>query len=156
MKKLILFLVFFAATSLTLEAQKNCSKADKAKCAAMCLKAKTAKSAAVKASLVEAIVVAESDNSIEKNVCSKSGLVSFSKKGICPHSGKVTFQEVEYDSENKSFVNVSPSDVYNSAEGKPAINASMESKSGTKVKACKSKASSKSCAGKKASKAEKT
>jgi hypothetical protein len=148
MKKLILFLAFFAATGLTMQAQTA-----KKSCAQTCSKAKTAKTTAVKASLEEATLAASTDENIEKRVCAESGAVSFAKKSVCSVSGKVSFDEVQYDSATKAFVNVSPSEMHDS---ETAVKASMEAKPSVKAKACCSKECAKACCAGKTEKTEKT
>jgi len=92
----------------------------------------------VAAAFAEAKLAAENDETISAKVCSKSGSTSFYCKKTCPTSGKISMEEVMYDAENKSFVNVSPKDVMADKEAKAVKAASVESKSSKKA-CCKSK-----------------
>ena len=139
MKKLVLFLVFFAATGLTLQAQ-SCSKSAKAVSAKEGAKvcSKATKTTAVKASLEEAILAAEADASVEQKVCEKSGAVCFVKSSTCETSGKVSLHEVQYDAETKKFVNVSPSEMEGDAKA-TKVNSALKTKKSCDPAACTSK-----------------
>ncbi|MCB0518397.1 MAG: hypothetical protein H6577_02665 [Lewinellaceae bacterium] len=52
---------------------------------------------------------ASSDASIVKQV-SNTGDVSYTRKNVCPVTGKVSYEAVEYCTKSGKFVNVSPSD----------------------------------------------
>ncbi len=96
MKKLFLLVAMFGMVGFV---SAQCSKTAKAGDKKACC-AKTAAAAASMASL---------DNSIEKEVCAKSGKVSFYQTATCEKSGTVTRSEVKYCDKSKKFVNVSPS-----------------------------------------------
>ena len=92
-----------------------------------------------------ATAAAESDETIEKRVCAKSGAVSFTKKHTCPASGKVSYTDVEYCAKSQKFVNVSPKDA-------EATKVNMQEGEAAPKKACSASAAkkcSKPCSAKK-------
>jgi hypothetical protein len=58
----------------------------------------------------DAVAKAAAAEGIERRVCEKSEKVSYWRKDVCAHSGKVSFSEVEWNAANSKFVNVSPSE----------------------------------------------
>ncbi len=44
------------------------------------------------------------DESIESRTCAATGKVSYVRKKVCPHSGNVSYADVEYDAEAGRFV----------------------------------------------------
>ena len=94
MKKLFFLFAFLGLVSLSANAQK-CSSAKSAKATCM----KSSKAAATAASL---------DEAIESRTCAKSGSVSYVKKVVNSETGAVSYQDVEFCTKSKKFVNVSP------------------------------------------------
>lgn len=145
MRHLFLFFAFVLVASISANAQ-TCSKSansGKACCAAK-------KSASVSSTtspentqvasyVMEADAAVDASNgNITKRTCEISGATSYYEKSVCAASGKISWEEVKYDSEKKSFTKVA--------------SASMEKdENGVKVetKACCKKGAGKSCAAKK-------
>ena len=77
---------------------------------AQCSKSKTASTVSGKKSCAASCAskLAANDASIEKQVCEKSGKVSYVRKATCEKSGKTSLMPVQYDAASKKFVNVSP------------------------------------------------
>lgn len=164
MKKLFFVLSFFLVAGISADAQ-SCSKSKKA-CSKTCSKSKTASvdgtTTSVAAAYMEADAIADSNEAIEKRVCSKSGSVSYYEKAVCEKSGKVSFNEVKYCTDSKKFVNISPKDgkvmsasaVKTSTDGstkKACTKEEMKACSKEEMKAC-SKMSKAECAKKCAAK----
>lgn len=139
MKNLFLLFSFVLVCSFTANAQ-ACNKsasAGKACCAAK----KTASVSGANEGTKVASVVMEADaamtaakGSITKRTCEISGASSYYQKSECSTSGKISWEEVQFDAEKKSFTKVA--------------SASMEKdENGTKVetKACAGKSEGKSC-----------
>ncbi len=138
MKKFFLLFAVLGLFTFSANAQKKaCSMANKASCAKTCTKSKTASVAAN----TPAAILAAQDDSIEKRVCSKSGAVSYVKKNVCSHSGNVSFTDVEYSTETKKFINVSPSDMEVKAAPNAVKTSAAPSCSKSKKASCSSKAS---------------
>lgn len=134
MKRLVLLfalLGFVAASSV--QAQ-NCSHAKK-----------TATAAAVSDDDSGAAKAALLDNSIERQVCEKSGKVSYYRKDVCEKSGKVSLTEVQYDTPSGKFVNVSPSEKASCNKG-GATKVGLDGKKGA---CCASGAKKDACCAKK-------
>ncbi len=150
MKKLLVLSVFVFAAGMV-SAQK-CTKADKAKCLkkseASVEATSTDSETRVASALSIADIAAKSDENIVRKVCDYSGTVSYYKKHTCDVSGKVSMDEVSYDEESSSFVNVSPKDVISDKDAK-VVKASSETKVKSSKKACcagkDGKACSKAC-----------
>lgn len=164
MKKLFFLFAFLGLVSIATNAQttkKSCNPA-------ACTKAKDGKTCSSKTDAA-AIKMADSDASIEKKVCPKSGKVSFVRKSICPNTKKVSYTDVEYCSKSEKFVNVSPKSSVKEAAVKTACDtqkskgtataekascskgaakdkACCASKKGTDAKTCSKNAKSKTCA----------
>jgi hypothetical protein len=122
MKKLFFLFAFMGLFAFGATAQK------KACCAAKAAGEKTSCSAA---SMTDADKAAAADASIVKQV-SNTGEVSYSRKEVCPTTGKVSLTNVEYCTKSAKFINMSPSDV------KAAC---TKSASATKVSSTEKKAS---------------
>ena len=100
MKKLFFFLAFFGVLALVDVNAQQCSSmksvsANKQSCAATCAKTAAAKAASM-------------DVNIEKRVHPVSQQVSYVRKSVCPASGNVSYDNVEYCTKSKQFINVSP------------------------------------------------
>lgn len=95
MKKLFLLVAMFGMVGFV---SAQCSKTAGAEKKACCAKTKAA-----------AAKMAGLDNSIEKEVCAKSGLVKYYQTATCEKSGKEMRTEVKYCDKSQKFVNVSPS-----------------------------------------------
>ncbi len=104
---------FLVVAAFSANAQSSCSKSKKS-CAKACAKKKAAATSANAAETVDATAVAamyreadaaaESDEAVEKRVCSKSGSVTYHQKSVCEKSGKESWSEVSYDGDLKKFV----------------------------------------------------
>lgn len=122
MKKIVFVLSMMIFGSMSLMAQeatkaKECTKGAAAKCCAS--KAKTASTASVDTKVLSAALsLAETDATITKRVCAESGSTAFYKKAVCETSGKISYNEVQYDEAKMQFVNVSPNDIGDANEGK--------------------------------------
>jgi len=81
--------------------------AQKACCAAKSAGTKTSCSSA--SATTDADKAAAGDASIVRQVSDK-GEVSYSRKEVCPTTGKVSFTNVEFCSKEGKFINVSPSE----------------------------------------------
>ncbi len=155
MKKFMFVFTLLVFAGFSVNAQ-SCSKSAKKGCckakAAAAAKADASTDTAVASAYMEAAeMAAEADESIMKRVCAKSGSVGFYKKNVCSKSGKISYDEVNYDADQKTFVNVSPSEVQSAMMEGEVINVSEEAP--VSKKACAGK-SAKSCAKKCAKKAE--
>lgn len=114
MKKII-FLFAFVMTAGLMSAQttaKTCAKS----CAKTCaFKATTEVKVAdvntetqtrVASAISEADIAAEADENIERRQCEITGTVGYFSKKTCDVSGKVSYDEVVFDSESQSFMSV--------------------------------------------------
>ncbi len=154
MKHLILFFSFvlFAVTSSNAQ---SCSKAaaGKACCAAK-------KSASASASTDNAVqiasmtnveadaAVAASNGAITKRTCEMSGTTTYFEKSVCAHSGKVSWEEVQYDANKKAFTKVASASMEKDENGAKVETKSCAGK--MEGKACCKKDGAKSCAAQKA------
>ena len=150
MKKIMLLSAFVLAAGLA--SAQSCSKS-KAACAAKKASAEASTAninvdeASVLSALAAADILAESDENIVRKECPLSGSISYYQKNVCEKSGKVSMDEVQYDSEANAFVNLSPSEVLSDQEAKviktaDTVDGKVQSAGKSKKKAC--------CAGKKA------
>jgi hypothetical protein len=108
MKNLILALGLLMFASVSVNAQ-ACSKSAKKSCAATCAKkeAKTADaSTKVASAMSEADLAAETNENIEVRECAVSGAKSYYEKSVCEKSGSVSWNQVEYNTEDKAFSRV--------------------------------------------------
>ena len=110
-KSIILFAFLFIAGMVSAQTAESSKKSCSKTCAKTCTKAKGESSVnageaniSVAAALTAADVAAEADESIERRVCDMSGAVGYYKKHTCDVSGKVSFDEVFYDEDSKTFV----------------------------------------------------
>ncbi len=99
---------------------------------------------------MDAVEMAEkaamADDSIEKKVCSKSGEVSYYKTSVCPASGKVSAEPVQWDEAKATFVStkMEAGDSAKKSCSKSKKECS-KSKKECSAKAMKTSASGKSC-----------
>ena len=153
--------VFFGAAGLMAQS------AEKAKCSkektACCASKKSASTAAVSTEMNAKVLsmaksIADKDETITTRKCAETGAVGFYKKNVCATSGKVSYDEVQFDEATKTFVNTSPTAVKNAEQGTMIKVVNMEDGS-TSEAVIDSKDATKKCAksGKKccASKAKK-
>jgi hypothetical protein len=144
MKQLLFVFSFLMLVSFSANAQACNKKADGKACCASKKAASVDASAdatQVASAYMEADAVAEKNENISKRTCEKSGATTYFEKSVCSTSGKISWSEVSFDSETKTFTQVA--------------SASMEKdENGAKVekKACAGSTSGKACcASKKAS-----
>ena len=147
MKNLFFLFSFILVASFSANAQ-ACSKSastGKACCAA---KKSASVSMTGEATKVASVVMeadaamTASNGAVTKRTCEISGATSYYQKAECSTSGKISWEEVQYDSSKKSFTKVA--------------SASMEKdENGVKVetKACAGKSEGKSCCKKDGAKA---
>ncbi|HFA51585.1 MAG TPA: hypothetical protein ENJ95_21430 [Bacteroidetes bacterium] len=141
MKNLFFLFAFMGFFAFTATAQNKACCAKKASSAKVCTKAMDK--------------AASADASIVKQV-SNDGEVSYTRKSVCPVTGKVSFTDVEYCTKSGKFVNVSPSGK-KAACSKKASTCTKKA-SATKVssasaeKACCDKGKEKACCAKGAKK----
>ena len=146
MKKILFALCMFVMAGTAASAQK-CTAAEKAKCAKEGTKccAKTSVASAddtkVASFLVEADALAESNENIKREQCAVSGKVAYFEKSVCEKSGNVTWEEVQYDNENKRFTKVASASVEREVEQE-----TTPAKKGASKACCASKSGAKSCA----------
>jgi len=131
MKRIGVLFVLMIFATLSLSAQKSCSKS--------CTGHKT--SASVMESSDPAMVAAKADKSIEVRTCEDSGKVSFYKKDVCEESGKVSYTQVEYQEGLGKFVSLKE-------DNKGKMTSDLKSVSKEGVGAKKECSSSKSCCSK--------
>ncbi len=139
MKKLFMLFAFMGLVSVASVSAQSCSKS-KANSSTTCT--------------VAATKAASLDASIEKRVCEKSGKVSFVRKNVCSTSGKTTYTNVEYNTETKKFVNVSPTHTSGKAAGKASTSCSAKAKATSGKTSCCTKGAKGASAVKKTSAAK--
>jgi hypothetical protein len=107
MKKFLFCLSFLTLGLVAVNAQcvKDAVSAEpkKACCMAKSTAAASTTTTAV-ASTNEADIAAEKDASIQKRQCLESGATTYFQKSVCSESGKVSWNEVKYNAESKTFV----------------------------------------------------
>ena len=147
MKKLILALSLIMFASVAINAQ-ACAKTDKKACAKTC--AKTADKTAsadtkVASAMSEAQLAASTNENIEVRECPMSGKVSYYEKAVCEKSGSVSWSQVEYDAESKTFTRVASasaeSELMNSADDTPSTDVKKACSADCKKACCADKAS---------------
>ncbi len=131
MKRISVLFVLMIFATLSLSAQKSCSKS--------CTGHKETTS--VNDSGSAAMVAAKADKSIEVRTCEDSGKVSFYKKEVCSESGKTSYTQVEYQESLGKFVSLKEDN-----KGKMTSDLKSVSKDVDGKKDCSS--SSKSCCSK--------
>lgn len=138
MKKLFFLFAFLGLFAFAANAQKKA-----------CCASKTAAAKVSCTTSADADKAAAEDASIVKQV-SNTGDVTYTRKSVCPTSGKVSYTDVEYCSKSGKFINVSPSEKAAAC----SKSASATKVSSTSKKACCAKGASKAgCSDKKAEKA---
>lgn len=152
MKHLILFfsVILFAAT--TSNAQ-SCSKAAAGK--SCCAAKKSASASASSDNSVQIAsftndadaAVAASNGSITKRTCEMSGATTYFEKSVCAHSGKVSWEEVQYDADKKAFTKVASASMEKDETGAKVETKACAGK--MEGKACCKKDGAKSCAAQK-------
>ena len=108
MKQLFFVFSFLIVASFSANAQACTKAAGKSCCAAKKTAAATSSDAGTKVASVvmEADIAAAADENISKRTCEVSGTASYFQKSTCPMSGTVTWEEVQYDANAKSFTKV--------------------------------------------------
>lgn len=120
--------VLFGTAGLMAQSTTATSSKDKAACSSKAKSAsccsKGAKTASVSTTTMEnpkvlsmARSMADKDETISTRQCAESGTVSFYKQSTCSTSGKISYNEVEFDATNNQFVNKSPKDIGTADEG---------------------------------------
>ena len=143
MKNLFIITMLMASFGLNTAFAQSCSHA-KAKSTTSVEEAKKSCSSTAMSEeeKVMAIKLAATSDNIETSVCEKSGNVSFAKVSKCNSSGAESRTAVQFDSEKKQFVNVSPS------EGAASLQTSASANTEEAKKACSKAEKSKACASK--------
>lgn len=152
MRHLILFFSFILFAVTTSNAQ-SCSKAAAGK---SCCAAKNAASASASTdnsvkiasfSMEADAAVAASNGSITKRTCEMSGATTYFEKSVCAHSGKVSWEEVQYDANKKAFTKVASASMEKDETGAKVETKACAGK--MEGKACCKKDGAKSCAAQK-------
>jgi len=137
MKKILFSLVILLGCGISAQAQKACCK--KGDTAAKECKAKT-ETTKVASYYMEADKLAEADPAIQKRVCADTGAIGYFHKNKCEKSGKITFEEVEYDAEKKEFTRVASASMERTVEVDAAkvkeLNATTTKKKCDKASKC--------------------
>ncbi len=156
MKKVLFVLAFAIFGTVGLMAQnevKKCTKSESAKC---CASKKASATAAenISVDMTKVMAVSMKRQNVTKRQCAETGAVSYFQKEVCEKSGKVSYNEVQFDAESRQFVNVSPNDIgdANTGEVIKVLNVEKAAEGETAKKACSKKESAKCCASKKAKK----
>lgn len=142
------FAVFGMAGLMAQTETKKCTKAESAKCCAK----KASASTAISADNTQVLGVAMKRQNVTKRQCAETGAVSYFQKEVCEKSGKVSYNEVEFDAEQNQFVNKSPNDIGDANQGNVYKMANTEAANTADVKtkkACSKKEGVKCCASKK-------
>jgi len=142
-KSIFLFAFLLVAGMVSAQTAESSKKSCSKTCAKTCTKAKGETSAAVAAPEIKvasatsaADIAAEAHESIERRVCEMSGAIGYYKKHTCEVSGKVSFDEVFYDEDSRTFVTSVAS-----AQAESLIEAE-----GAKKASCSGKENAKACA----------
>ena len=161
MKKVILivaFAIFGAAGLMAQDAEvKKCSKkGTAAKCCASKTAATATAATTIDADLTQVMSASMKRQGVTKRQCPDTGAVSYYKSETCSQSGKISYNEVEFDSNSKQFVNKSPNDIGNADGGKMYKVVNAEDASVKKAAGCSKTTTGKQCCSKKGKKAEGT
>ncbi|MBK7633468.1 MAG: hypothetical protein WAT22_19485 [Saprospiraceae bacterium] len=152
MKNLLFLFSFVLVASLSANAQCNKSaSAGKACCASK--KAASVSTADDQTKVASVVMEADevmksSKGAITKRTCEISGATSYYQKSECATSGKISWEEVQFDAEKKSFTKVASASMEKDANGVKVEGKACAGKS--EGKACCKKDGAKSCASKKA------
>lgn len=150
MKHLFLLFSFILVASFSSNAQ-SCNKsasAGKACCASKKTAAVSTSDSGTKVASVvmEAdAVIAASNGSITKRTCEMSGTTAYYEKSVCATSGKVSWDEVEFDADKKVFTKVASASMEKDETGKKVETKACAGKS--EGKSCCKKDGAKACAG---------
>ena len=90
-------------------------------------------------------VIAASNGSITKRTCEMSGTTAYYEKSVCATSGKVSWDEVQFDADKKVFTKVASASMEKDETGKKVETKACAGKS--EGKACCKKDGAKACAG---------
>lgn len=152
MKNLLLLFSFVLVASLSANAQCNKSASTGKACCAAKKTASVSTSDAqtkVASAVMEADQVMKASNgAITKRTCEISGATSYYQKSECASSGKISWEEVQFDANSKSFTKVASASMEKDANGAKVETKACAGKS--EGKACCKKDGAKSCASKKA------
>ena len=150
MKQLFFVFSFILVASFSANAQ-ACNKSagsGKACCAAKKTASATAASDTKVASvMMEADVAAKGNENITKRTCEISGTTAYYQKSVCATSGNISWEEVQYDANTKSFTKVASASMERTEDGKKVETKSCAGKSEGKA-CCAKKEGAKACAGK--------
>jgi len=154
MKHLFLLFSILLVGSFSLNAQ-TCNKSASAG-KACCASKKTASVTTSGTDTKVASVVMEADAALEasngnisKRTCEMSGTTAYFEKSVCSTSGKVSWDEVKFDAETKTFTKVASASMEKDENGaKVETKACCAGKSSGK--GCCKKDGAKACAGSKA------
>ncbi len=151
MKKILFSLVIFLGFGISAQAQKACCKKGDSATAKECA-TKTDKTTKVASYYMEADKLAEADPAIQKRVCADTGAIGYFHKSKCEKSGKITFEEVEFNTDKKEFTRVASASMEKEIEVEAAKVDAINAKSTTAKKACCSDKSKAECKKKEGSK----
>ncbi|MBC7884234.1 MAG: hypothetical protein H7X99_02085 [Saprospiraceae bacterium] len=143
MKQLFIVFSFILAASLSSNAQ-TCTKsasAGKACCASK--KMASASSSVSDTKVASAIMevdeaIVASNGNVVKRTCEMSGTTSYFEKSVSSDSDKISWEEVKYDTDTKSFTKVASASMEKDANGAKVV-----------TKACCAKKDGKACCAKK-------
>jgi hypothetical protein len=150
MKQLFFVFSFILVASFSANAQ-ACNKSASAG-KSCCTAKKTASAGAsddtkVASVMMEADVAAKGNENITKRTCEISGTTAYYQKSVCATSGNISWEEVQYDANTKSFTKVASASMERTEDGKKVEAKSCAGKSEGKA-CCAKKDGAKACAGK--------
>lgn len=150
MKQLFFVFSFILVASFSANAQ-ACNKSASAG-KACCASKKTASAAAstdtkVASVMMEADVAAKGNENITKRTCEISGTSAYYQKSVCATSGNISWDEVQYDANTKSFTKVASASMERTEDGAKVETKACASKKEGKA-CCAKKEGAKACAGK--------
>ena len=152
MKKILFSLVILLGFGFSAQAQKACcSKKGDTASAKECASKKD-ETTKVASYYMEADKLAEADPAIQKRVCVDTGAVGYFHKSKCAASGKITFEEVEFNADKKAFTRVASASMEKVIEVEAAKVDAINKKSTETKKACCSDKSKAECKKKEGSK----
>ena len=151
MKHLFLLCSFVLVASFSVNAQ--CSKSASSGKACCASKKTAAVGTSVSDTKVASVVmeadalIASSNGNFTKRTCEISGTTAYYEKAVCNNSGKVSWNEVQYDADKKSFTKVASASMEKDENGNKVETKSCAGKSNGK--SCCKKDGAKSCSAKK-------
>ncbi len=159
MRKLLFVLALGLFASFGINAQNEVDvKTETPKCCAS--KATASVKEPISVDFSQAMLISMKRQNVTKKECAETGAISYYMKEVSESTGKVVYKEVEFDTNEKQFVNVSPNDIGDANALKAIKVVNMEetakSPSAEGKASCSKKDGAKCCAGKKAKKAEGT